>query len=147
GVRREVVHGSMEAPTREKIIQETTKDVNTMASVGAEAAAASAKDPWTKRLGKNISWNLYKTAEAIDTEFARTWLSDPLRSNAGDNITSTRRAVRADFMDYQVKYYEAVREYMSEQGIRPIHYLRSEEHTSELQSRFDLVCRLLLEKK
>src|SRR5207249_6845690 len=29
-----------------------------------------------------------------------------------------------------------------------IHYrARSEEHTSELQSRFDLVCRLLLEKK
>src|SRR5699024_11822336 len=26
-------------------------------------------------------------------------------------------------------------------------YKRSEEHTSELQSRFDLVCRLLLEKK
>src|SRR5438105_5616930 len=26
-------------------------------------------------------------------------------------------------------------------------YLRSEEHTSELQSRVDLVCRLLLEKK
>src|SRR5699024_12557907 len=28
----------------------------------------------------------------------------------------------------------------------PIIYARSEEHTSELQSRFDLVCRLLLEK-
>src|SRR5207249_10176281 len=28
-----------------------------------------------------------------------------------------------------------------------VRYLRSEEHTSELQSRFDLVCRLLLEKK
>src|SRR5207249_10802748 len=28
-----------------------------------------------------------------------------------------------------------------------IHPTRSEEHTSELQSRFDLVCRLLLEKK
>src|SRR5207249_9274339 len=26
-------------------------------------------------------------------------------------------------------------------------YIRSEEHTSELQSRFDLVCRLLLQKK
>src|SRR5699024_12627345 len=26
-------------------------------------------------------------------------------------------------------------------------FIRSEEHTSELQSRFDLVCRLLLEKK
>src|SRR6266704_6165061 len=30
----------------------------------------------------------------------------------------------------------------------PLHAMpRSEEHTSELQSRFDLVCRLLLEKK
>src|SRR5699024_12606438 len=29
----------------------------------------------------------------------------------------------------------------------PISRPRSEEHTSELQSRFDLVCRLLLEKK
>src|SRR5438105_9520642 len=27
------------------------------------------------------------------------------------------------------------------------HFFRSEEHTSELQSRVDLVCRLLLEKK
>src|SRR5437868_8485611 len=40
-----------------------------------------------------------------------------------------------------------------ESGIRSGHSLlvnqiyRSEEHTSELQSRFDLVCRLLLEKK
>src|SRR5207248_4344957 len=30
---------------------------------------------------------------------------------------------------------------------RPQHYSRSEEHTSELQSPYDLVCRLLLEKK
>src|SRR5215469_17166946 len=30
---------------------------------------------------------------------------------------------------------------------RPVHRPRSEEHTSELQSRRDLVCRLLLEKK
>src|SRR5438067_9238007 len=29
----------------------------------------------------------------------------------------------------------------------PSQLVRSEEHTSELQSRFDLVCRLLLEKK
>src|SRR5699024_2177518 len=29
----------------------------------------------------------------------------------------------------------------------PQRWVRSEEHTSELQSRFDLVCRLLLEKK
>src|SRR5437868_11460954 len=32
-------------------------------------------------------------------------------------------------------------------GQPPEAWVRSEEHTSELQSRFDLVCRLLLEKK
>src|SRR5699024_630731 len=32
-------------------------------------------------------------------------------------------------------------------SLRPRLLNRSEEHTSELQSRFDLVCRLLLEKK
>src|SRR5699024_9304413 len=32
-------------------------------------------------------------------------------------------------------------------GFVPAEHARSEEHTSELQSRFDLVCRLLLEKK
>src|SRR5439155_26648749 len=32
-------------------------------------------------------------------------------------------------------------------GMQPLEYPRSEEHTSELQSRGHLVCRLLLEKK
>src|SRR5699024_12697813 len=32
-------------------------------------------------------------------------------------------------------------------GVEALREPRSEEHTSELQSRFDLVCRLLLEKK
>src|SRR5699024_12643115 len=34
-----------------------------------------------------------------------------------------------------------------EHDFDPVQQLRSEEHTSELQSRFDIVCRLLLEKK
>src|SRR5207249_9660539 len=34
-----------------------------------------------------------------------------------------------------------------DQAIAAGEQVRSEEHTSELQSRFDLVCRLLLEKK
>src|SRR5438067_6831440 len=38
------------------------------------------------------------------------------------------------------------REVLLQQVATP-RYARSEEHTSELQSRFDLVCRLLLEKK
>src|SRR5438067_4182076 len=43
------------------------------------------------------------------------------------HVGERRQGVRRDFLDGPT--------------------LRSEEHTSELQSRFDLVCRLLLEKK
>src|SRR5438034_7067242 len=35
----------------------------------------------------------------------------------------------------------------SRRRVKPLWLLRSEEHTSELQSHSDLVCRLLLEKK
>src|SRR2546429_5732900 len=37
--------------------------------------------------------------------------------------------------------------FQSQQGLPSLHPHRSEEHTSELQSRLHLVCRLLLEKK
>src|SRR5688572_31891535 len=37
--------------------------------------------------------------------------------------------------------------YLQSNGLRQNHYIRSEEHTSELQSQSNLVCRLLLEKK
>src|SRR5207249_8280409 len=43
------------------------------------------------------------------------------------------------------KTYKTDRRYHRPLGAMPGE--RSEEHTSELQSRFDLVCRLLLEKK
>src|SRR5690606_40418707 len=41
----------------------------------------------------------------------------------------------------------AVHEYFQKNGFNYMHSPRSEEHTSELQSRENLVCRLLLEKK
>src|SRR5438067_3582245 len=51
-------------------------------------------------------------------------------------------------------WFEAVRDqplvqlfHLISTGKNRFDVLRSEEHTSELQSRFDLVCRLLLEKK
>src|SRR5699024_12128405 len=42
---------------------------------------------------------------------------------------------------------DALNHYGMSEHIQRFKDLRSEEHTSELQSRFDLVCRLLLEKK
>src|SRR5699024_12872923 len=45
----------------------------------------------------------------------------------------------------QVSYALFLRQMKRLQLMKPVS-IRSEEHTSELQSRFDLVCRLLLEK-
>src|SRR5438034_3045743 len=42
---------------------------------------------------------------------------------------------------------EIPRDVLGEDVPEPLQYRRSEEHTSELQSHSDLVCRLLLEKK
>src|SRR5438105_1014060 len=42
---------------------------------------------------------------------------------------------------------EKAEDLVQEVFIRVYRHIRSEEHTSELQSRVDLVCRLLLEKK
>src|SRR5699024_8430045 len=50
---------------------------------------------------------------------------------------------------YNLKQMAAALQYLQEHKLTDYEELaaRSEEHTSELQSRFDLVCRLLLEKK
>src|SRR5207249_11012409 len=52
-------------------------------------------------------------------------------------------------VDYQLtNNHSLFGRWLRETRKQPVGYdLRSEEHTSELQSRFDLVCRLLLEKK
>src|SRR2546422_7145006 len=49
-----------------------------------------------------------------------------------------------DYVTYQVG---ALQGFATAEGARVEHVKRSEEHTSELQSRLHLVCRLLLEKK
>src|SRR5699024_12668799 len=52
-----------------------------------------------------------------------------------------------DHYDTAVKHLERSLSDLEDLQYRARAVVRSEEHTSELQSRFDLVCRLLLEKK
>src|SRR5699024_2283941 len=47
----------------------------------------------------------------------------------------------------QEQFLEAMEYAQAAPSLSQAQRVRSEEHTSELQSRFDLVCRLLLEKK
>src|SRR6266513_5038544 len=60
-----------------------------------------------------------------------------------------RRPPRSTLFPYTT-LFRSCRSRRATRGGTPPHprgHRRSEEHTSELQSRFDLVCRLLLEKK
>src|SRR5699024_12727409 len=62
--------------------------------------------------------------------------------------TTLFRSILADVgADVALHLVERLREAVKSQHLRTGDQARSEEHTSELQSRFDLVCRLLLEKK
>src|SRR5699024_6703934 len=68
-----------------------------------------------------------------------------------DNTDRYRCIVRLFYLNYEkLKYWmyqEEVYEELREDAYFAEYTPRSEEHTSELQSRFDIVCRLLLEKK
>src|SRR5699024_11491199 len=48
---------------------------------------------------------------------------------------------------FRIFSWRHISELMDRKNVHRPRFGRSEEHTSELQSRFDLVCRLLLEKK
>src|SRR5699024_12857179 len=73
------------------------------------------------------------------------------RSNAGASVLVPRSTSIARLRAYAVLAHDPCNA-MPARALAHVaqvmrDFTRSEEHTSELQSRFDLVCRLLLEKK
>src|SRR3712207_8498952 len=75
------------------------------------------------------------------------------RSEATQAVAAARRDARHVPADWRRQLRAIARELRGLSGLAPVRLpesgigLRSEEHTSELQSRQYLVCRLLLEKK
>src|SRR5689334_23638661 len=65
----------------------------------------------------------------------------------GDGVLVTNAHVVADARRGRADFLDGVQVPVRVLGADPLSDLRSEEHTSELQSQFHLVCRLLLEKK
>src|SRR5438067_10031498 len=72
------------------------------------------------------------------TLFPYTTLFRSTLLELGQHVSGYRDYYPLDFVDREMLEPRAADSIIAE---------RSEEHTSELQSRFDLVCRLLLEKK
>src|SRR5699024_12408813 len=76
---------------------------------------------------------------------------DPVNQNAKEELSTTSNNNTRDINTLSGNPtrtpYKEIIDYPNEKTGRKYKHTRSEEHTSELQSRFDLVCRLLLEKK
>src|SRR5699024_12593141 len=74
-------------------------------------------------------------------------LQDPLPLSVLVDQDSNRPCHHQDQQQAPEKFQEFPIALLGNQLQKHLEKARSEEHTSELQSRFDLVCRLLLEKK
>src|SRR5699024_11953462 len=87
---------------------------------------------------KDVRWR--QRFENFDRSF------NLLNKYANDKIeTELERAGLIQFFEMSFELsWKVLKGYLEAEGFV---VKRSEEHTSELQSRFDLVCRLLLEKK
>src|SRR5207249_6276233 len=75
----------------------------------------------------------FRPRDAYEVSFVFMHSGAPFAKKVGSEISLPKMDVPIDLLQWEV--------------FLPEQYRRSEEHTSELQSRFDLVCRLLLEKK
>src|SRR5690606_40030090 len=86
---------------------------------------------------------LFRSREAAQHELAQDFLKAGMLDRAEaayEAVLDTRYAVPA--VRALIRIYESEHDWP-----RAVDAVRSEEHTSELQSRENLVCRLLLEKK
>src|SRR5207248_6714134 len=88
-----------------------------------------------------------KLATVIKREQARVekYLQELDEGDAAEAAAETERAVSAEELREKLKHLRPAPSQLLLLPHRP--HPRSEEHTSELQSPYDLVCRLLLEKK
>src|SRR5699024_11256817 len=112
---------------KKKMIQSTQEFINKINEVAAE------HPEWLEIFNKNFLDTLENTVKLQDD--ATTYVL------TGDIPAMWLRDSTAQIRPYLFLANE------SDEIKSLIKGLRSEEHTSELQSRFDLVCRLLLEKK
>src|SRR5699024_12089693 len=80
-----------------------------------------------------------RSSDLIDAQLAAP-TSTPVHGNPKASAPKDKDARPTATAEYSDAFWNMIR-------ARGSYGERSEEHTSELQSRFDLVCRLLLEKK
>src|SRR5699024_11828667 len=104
--------------------------------------------------GEKVRWVERTLHPETGEERYREHRSSPIKDEYGEVIgvvgltqdITDRKNLEQSLVESRKKGLNLIRELKRAEKLRTL-FLRSEEHTSELQSRFDLVCRLLLEKK
>src|SRR5699024_11801008 len=94
------------------------------------SAAAKEREDYFDTTQKNIEDNQEEIQSALDDFVGAVFDSEPEKSIKLLN-------------EEMIPKYEELLEMMDDVELKENELLRSEEHTSELQSRFELVCRLL----
>src|SRR5699024_12234111 len=96
----------------------------------------------------DLNWENKKVGHSL-VEMVNWWLNKGIDGFRVDAISDIKKTPGyPDLPNPENKpYVPSFDGHMNRPGIQSFLQERSEEHTSELQSRFDLVCRLLLEKK
>lgn len=106
------------APTVRKISPDASEADIARLTEKEVTETIAANQRWNEKLGNKLAWNLYKTVSKIDPKTAELWLSDPMRTNARGNISSTKRAIRAEFADAELRYHTAVRQALFDSGLK-----------------------------
>src|SRR5699024_8089849 len=131
-------------------------ELNPFTLVGATTRSGLLTAPLRARFGIN-SRLAYYDAKLLTTIVLRSAdiLNTPItdegayeiarRSRGTPRIANALLRRTRDFA--QIKGNGKIDQAIAKYALKALNVDRSEEHTSELQSRFDLVCRLLLEKK
>src|SRR5699024_12424478 len=101
----------------------------------------------TSQLSFYTSFISYRRSPFRSSLFPYTTLFRSLVTGATGGVGSTAIAMLSKLGYNVVASTGKKSEYNYLKNLGASEIIRSEEHTSELQSRFDLVCRLLLEKK
>src|SRR5687768_6726937 len=140
------LQGSGKTTTAAKLALKLQKEARPTRLIAADVYRPAAIDQ-LETLGAQLGVPVYSERDTTDvTRIARHGLDQARR--ARDRVVIVDTAGRLQIDDEMMKELERLKE-----AIRPDEILlvadgmRSEEHTSELQSRLHLVCRLLLEKK
>src|SRR5207249_12055259 len=123
-----------------------TRNETYTAGTFGHSAGGTASSPWTTACGswKASSERAYGISTANCVSCAAT-SGQPTSVRGAPGCVRNSASAAASFTGWWTAMWRADRS--PESGWSTAAGARSEEHTSELQSRFDLVCRLLLEKK